>query len=62
MNNKVLFQNESYTNSDDTLYCTLEVYFSDPSEQMKSVEKVILDLSCALNSKSNEHTVLVEKH
>ena len=60
MNNKVVFQNESYTNSDDALECTLEVYFSDPSEQMKPVERVALDLSCAF--KSSEHTVSMEKH
>jgi hypothetical protein len=63
MNSKVLFQNESYTNSDDTLNCTLEIYFSDPSEQMKPVEKVALDLNCALESNAtNEHTVVIEQH
>lgn len=60
MNSKVLFQNESYTNSDDSLNCTLDIYFSDPSEQMKPVERVALDLNCAF--KSSEQTVVFENY
>ena len=29
MNNKVVFQNESYSNNDDSLLCSLEIFFSD---------------------------------
>lgn len=52
MNNKVTFQNESFTHSDDSLACELELFTASAADSpMRSIEKVPVELASGEETK-----------